>query len=235
MAILLSQNTGQAFANASSVTTPTITTVGGSLLVIAACAYDGGGLAGVTMTPSDSQSNTWTLANSLIGDSTTLAGIWYNSSGSRGASHTFTFGLDTSVQMSCVGIEITGHNSSSILDQAASDSQTSGTATVTTSATTNAADLVLAIAITRGNFGTVNWAANGTITGSNGTDVYVDNDGSTHGAGSAVWYRIVAATGAQTAARSHDAVSSDWTIVTAAFKQAAAASPTALKMLLNHS
>lgn len=235
MTIAVAQNTGQAYANSSSVTSSSINTTTGSLLILIAVAYDGGGLGGVTFTPSDSRSLTWTQATALVGDATTWVGVYYNLGGSRGNTHTFTMGMDTTAQVSVAAIEVTGHATASVLDQAASDSQTTSTATVSSSATTNANDLVVGVGVTRGSAGTVNWAANGTITGSNGTDIYVDNDGSTHGAGSAVWYRIVSSTGVQTAARSHDAVSSDWTAAVAAFKEAAVGTPTLLRMLLEHS
>lgn len=235
MTIAVAQNTGQAFASSTGVTSASINTTTGSLLVIVAVAYDGGGLSGVTFTPSDSRSNSWSTATALIGDASTWVGIYYNLGGSRGNTHTFTVGMDTTAQISLVAIEITGHATASVLDQAASDSQTTGTATVTSSATANANDLVIGAAVTRGASGTVNWAANGTITGSNGTDIVLDNDGATHGAGMAVWYRIVSATGAQTAARSHDAVSSDWTVAVAAFKEAAAGTFPLLRQLTEHS
>lgn len=236
MTIAVAQNTGQAYANSSSVTSTSINTTSGSLLVLIAVGYNGGGLSGVTFTPSDSRSNTWSTATALIGDSSTWVGVYYALGGSRGNTHTFTLSADTTAQFSIVAIEITGHATSSVLDQAASDSQTTGTATVSSSATTNANDLVIGAAVTRGSAGTINWAANGTITGSNGTDIVLDNNsGDAHGAGFAVWYRIVGSTGVQTAARSHDAVSSDWTIAVAAFKEAAVGTPMLLKILQEHS
>lgn len=236
MAIAVAQSTGQAYASASSVTTSSINTTTGSLLVLVAVGYDGGGFSGVTFTPSDSRSNTWTQATALVGDATTWVGVYYNLGGARGNTHTFTLGADTTAQFSIVAIEITGHADASVLDQAASDSNTTGTASVTSSATTNANDLVIGAAVTRGASGTVNWNANGTITGSSGTDIVLDNNaGDTHGAGFAVWYRIVSATGAQTASRSHDAVSSDWSAAVAAFKEAAVGSPTLLRILMDHS
>jgi len=233
MAISVAQNSGQAWASGTNVTTTGITSVANSLLVLVYLGYRGAGYSGVTVTPSDSKSNTWTAATTLVGDTTTYAGIWYNDSGTRGASHTASVGTDATVQGSAVLIEVTGH-SASPLDQSASDSNTTGTATVTSSATANANDLVIGCSVTRGNAGTINWAANGTITGSNGTDIYLDNDGTTHTAGYAVWYRIVSTTGAQTAARSHDTTISDWTAAVAAFKQASA-SGVLLRMMMENS
>jgi hypothetical protein len=234
VAIAVAQHSGQAWASGTSVTTTGITSVSNSLLLLVYGGYRGSGYSGVTVTPSDSKSNSWTSAAVLQGDLTTYCGIWYNNAGTRGASHTASVGADATVQASAVLVEITGHAAASFVDQAATDSQTTGTATVTTSATTNANDLVIAVAATRGAAGTINLNANGTITGSNGTDIFLDNDGAGHTVGSAVWYRIVSATGAQTASRSHDAVSSDWTIAVAAIKEAVAGSGKLLRMMMEN-
>lgn len=220
MTIALAQSSGQAWASNTVVTTTGITTASNSLLILLNLGYDGAGYTGVSVTPSDSKSNTWTPIATLIGDSTTYVGGWYNDSGTRGASHTATITTDSTVQQSAVLIEVTGHSGAPI-NQSATDSQTSGTSTVTSSATTAARCLVLGGAVTRANFGLgpANWGATGTITGSAGTDVYVDNDVSAHSAGSAVWYRIVSATGAQTASRTHD-TGTDWAAIVIAIAEA---------------
>ena len=220
MTIAVSQTSGQAWASGTTVSTTGITTVSGSLLALVYLGYKATTFGGNTATPTDSKSCTWSglVASELT--KTAFAQAWYNVGGSRGASHTATVTLDGTAQASAVLIEITGYKTSGSTDASNYADSSTGTATVTSSATTNARCLVIGAAITRGNFGTVNWNANGTITGSNGTDIYTDSDGTTHTAGSSVWYRIVSATGAQTASRSHD-TGTDWAALVFSIVEAA--------------
>lgn len=224
------QGSAQAFVNSDTLTTSAITTTTGNLFVAIINLYSGGGPSAITSV-SDSKGNTWSAAIDQAGDATTRCAIYYtsNANPTGGSGHTLTVVLDSGANLSIQLLEISGQAASSVLDQTAGDSQTTGgTSSCTSGATTQNNEIIIVSGATRGSFGTINYGASCTIDGSAGTDTYLDQDGATHAFGSFGAYRIVSTTGTKAVSRTHESVGSDWTIAMATFKElvAAAGQPT---------
>lgn len=203
-------------ANATPLTTSGITTTSSNLLV-AGISYDSGTLNTVTGI-TDSKGNTWLKAIEL--DAVVLLSLWYCAGIVGGSGHTLTIAYNDAVgsAISCVLQEFTGI-ATSPLDRTVSAQGTSNTpSSGATAATAQADELVV---------GLVGWGG-ATSTATLGSGYTNLAQVALTDASSAMESKIVAATGAQTAAMTLGA-SRDWAAICATFKAAAAGSSAAAR------
>ncbi len=194
--------------NATPLATTGITTTSGNLLV-AGITFDSGTLNTITGV-TDSKGNTWVKAVEL--DATDLVGIWYAANIVGGSAHTINIAYNDSVgdAISCVVQEFSGIATSSPLDKTAiADGTSTAPNSGASAATTQADELVVGVA---GWFGATTTASLGSGY-SNLAQVAKAN------ASTAMESKVVAATGAQTAAFTL-AASRDWACAVATFKAA---------------
>ena len=111
--------------SSASQTTSPFDSTGGDLLVMSASSF-----AGVTMTPSDSFSNTWT---SIAGPTSTSSGtnlitqVWYAQNPTVGAGHTVTMHLSAAEPLTISIVVVKGSNGSSPIDAASAIATDNGT------------------------------------------------------------------------------------------------------------
>jgi hypothetical protein len=102
-------------------------------------------------TPTDNKGNTYTAVTTSRANSGINSRMYYCENGAGGSGHTFTFTTGFSANLSIYAVEITGGLTSGILDQQNSIVDSSSPFTVTTGATTQAAEI--SIAALSGNSG----------------------------------------------------------------------------------
>lgn len=210
-AAYVQSTTASEAAGGTPLPTPAITTTAGNLLVAGIC-FDSGTLNTVTAI-TDSKGNTWAKAVEL--DSVSLASLWYAAGIAGGSGHTLSIGYDDNSggSISAVVQEFSGIVATSPLDRVVSAQGTStAPSSGATAATVQADELVV---------GLVGWAGAVTTASllggagySNLAQVALLN------ASAAMQSKVVAATGAQTAAMTL-AASRSWAACCATFKATA--------------
>lgn len=95
-------------------------------------------------TPTDSKSNVYTAVTAAITNSGIISRLYYCQNGTGGAAHTFTFTTGSSANLTIYFVEITGGLTAGILDQQNSVLDSASPFTVTTGATTQAAEICVA-------------------------------------------------------------------------------------------
>lgn len=209
VAAFVQSTTASESANATPLTTSAITTTSTNLLV-AGISYDSGTLNTITGI-TDSKGNTWLKAIEL--DAAALLSLWYCAGITGGSGHTLTIAYNDGVgsAISCVLQEFSGVATSSPLDKTISAQGTSAAPSSGATATTTQADELV--------IGLVGWAG-ATSTASLGSGYTNLAQVALADASTAMESKIVAATGAQTAAMTLGA-SRDWAAICATFKAAA--------------
>src|SRR5262249_20372092 len=140
MAIAVVQSVSQTGELVTSITTPSVTTTSGNLL-IADCSYykSDGSFTSVT----DSKSNTYTdsIAEVLSSANSLIAyRQQYKENGAGGSSHTFTLQISGSSPYPTMAVkEVSGAVTSGALDKTATKNDNSGTTGGTSSATATTA------------------------------------------------------------------------------------------------
>lgn len=226
MAIAVAQNLGtQHFSASSGNATFGSSTTTGNLIVVVVHGERAGAQVDVP-TITDSKSNTYTQAvdsGLTTGVSVTnRSQIFYKENATGGASHQITVTFAGSRGCVWSAFEISGALTASSLDQVSSAKGTvAGTdASVgPSSATTQADEIVIVGAGTRADT-----SANIVMTAASSgyTNVALEQDASTYGTGGSIDYKIVSATGTQSASWSHSntLAFTEWHAVLATFKAA---------------
>lgn len=209
VAAFVQSTTASESANATPLTTAGIATTSTNLLV-AGISFDSGTLNTITGV-TDSKGNTWSKAIEL--DAAALLSLWYSPNITGGSGHTLTIAYNDAVgsAISCVLQEFSGIATASPLDRTISAQGTSTAPSSGATATTTQADELV--------IGLVGWAG-ATSTASLGAGYTNLGQVALANASTAVESKVVAATGAQTAAMAL-AASRDWAAICATFKAAA--------------
>jgi len=176
-----------ATASGNTCTTATRTSAASGSTFVVFCQADA-----TPNTPTDNKGNTYTAVTTAVTNSSIVSRMYYCQNGTGGSGHTWTFTTPFSADLSMYVLEILGGLTTGILDAVNQVLDSSSPFTVTSAATTQAAEL--AVAAMSGNSGT------NPATHAESTGYTIRSEVTTGGPNwtGAIASKVLSATGAQT-------------------------------------